>query len=185
MQSRVIIQSVSRFVAVPPRSPRYEGWGSKCTRRDGSASAPLPSVNTSTCTEYSRVRARVIIHFQRVSDEQSPILHPSSVSDFRHWTLACNQVFVRGAVSSMGFKIHARNYRGIFDKGSRKGRSEKSSGSEKTLPQMTSNLRRKTVQSAPQIPTSAAQMKPICAADGAITLHHTVAAATEATSSAP
>ena len=30
---------------------------------------------------------------------------------------------------------------------------------------MTSNLRRKTVQSAPQIPTSAAQMKPICAAD--------------------
>ena len=46
----------------------------------------------------------------------------------------------------------------------RKGRSEKSSGSEKTLPQMTSNLRRKTVQSAPQIPTSAAQMKPICAA---------------------
>ena len=29
---------------------------------------------------------------------------------------------------------------------------------------MTSNLRRKTVQSAPQIPTSASQMKPICAA---------------------
>ena len=85
--------------------------GGGVSAREGTA--PLPSVNTSTCTEYSRV----IIHFQRVSDEQSPILHPSSVSDFRHWTLACNQVFVRGAVSSMGFKIHARNC-GIFDKGS-------------------------------------------------------------------
>ena len=34
----------------------------------------------------------------------------------------------------------------------RKGRSEKSSGSEKTLPQMTSNVRRKSHTFAPQIP---------------------------------
>jgi hypothetical protein len=78
MQSRVIIQATfSQFRRGPPALTTQ-------------GTAPLPSVNTSKCTEYSRACHHPLSKGQR--REQSPILQPSqdpsSVSDFRYCSVS-------------------------------------------------------------------------------------------------